>query len=163
MWGIRQELLGLYFIVCFNKIEHFIRDSACNYVRNVAQWEHYTSTRALELICPAHHHQAASPEPSYGCNCNYQPCHLRSEHGNKFQITTGWQLLTLLIFVNVAVKMSFCSPKYHWPLPDITDFSCLGSVDNHNLNITTQTLSCSACLLWKWILILVDKMITLFN
>ena len=51
-----QELLGLYFIVCFNKIEHFIRDSACNYVRNAAQWEHYTSTRALELICPAPHH-----------------------------------------------------------------------------------------------------------
>ena len=123
---MRQELLELYFIVCFNKIEHFIRDSACNYVRNVAQWEHYTSTRALELICPAPHHQLT--RASYGCNCNYQPCHLRSKHGNKFQITTGWQLLTLLIFVNVAVKMSFCSPKYHWPLPDITDFSCLGSV-----------------------------------
>ena len=158
---MRQELLELYFIVCFNKIEHFIRDSACNYVRNVAQWEHYTSTRALELICPAPHHQLT--RASYGCNCNYQPCHLRSKHGNKFQITTGWQLLTLLIFVNVAVKMSFCSPKYHWPLPDITDFSCLGCWITTIWILQLQTISCLACLLWKWNLILVDKMITLFN
>ena len=46
-WWTRQEMVGKYFIVCFNKIEHFITGAACNYVRNAAR-------RGAWLVPPPH-------------------------------------------------------------------------------------------------------------
>ena len=159
---MRQELLGLYFIVCFNKIEHFIRDSACNYVRNVAQWEHYTSTRALELICPAPHHQ---PHQSHLMGViviiSLVISGLSMEISSRLQqVDSYWPFWSLLMWL---LKWVFVLLNTTGHYQTSLTSPVWDQLDNHNLNITTQTLSCSACLLWKWILILVDKMITLFN
>ena len=150
VWGMGQELLELYFIVCFNKIEHFIRDSACNYVRNVAQWEHYASTRALELICPAPHHQPHQSHlmgviviislvisgPSMEISSRLQ------------QVDSYWPFWSLLMWL---LKWVFVLLNTTGHLPDITDFSCLGCWITTIWILQPQTLSCLACLLLKWI------------
>ena len=158
-----QELLGLYFIVCFNKIEHFIRDSACNYVRNVAQWEHYTSTRALELICPAPHHQPHQSHlmgviviislvisgPSMEISSRLQ----QVDSYWPFWSLLMWLLKWVFVLLNTTGHYQTSLTSLVWDVGPGTTIWIL----------QPQTISCLACLLWKWNLILVDKMITLFN
>ena len=70
-----------YFIVCFNKFEHFIRVPACNYVRNVLHSGNITpttaNTRAQKLIC-SYHLPRNLVRPYHGCNFNYHSCHQMS-------------------------------------------------------------------------------------
>ena len=106
-------------IVCFNKFEHFIRDPACNYVRNVLHSGNITpttaNTRAQKLICS--YRLRSNQERSVGhtmvviliINLVIR-CPTRSRTAkNTIHLTVS----DPLDLVNVLVKMCFCFKTFY--------------------------------------------------
>ena len=107
-------------IVCFNKFEDFIRDPACNYVRNVLHSGNITpttaNTRAQKLIC-SYHLRSNRVVPSVGHTMVViLIINLVIRCPTKFRTAKNTIHLTVsdpLDLVNVLVKMCFCFRTFY--------------------------------------------------